>query len=287
MVIKEKCDKGITLLQEAHCDPESECSWERLSFFSHGTHNSCGVITLVGKNIDFKLLNKETDSKGRLIIIYGFFQEAHLLIINTYAPNTEKEQLLFFSQVYEKISAMNIDNSTKIIWGGDFNLCFSKDDTDGGNYKPKVKSISLLKTIMEELNICDIWRVRNPDSTRYTWKTLNPLVQRRLDFFLISNDLQIHIGKADIKPAISTDHSAITLELKPCDHHPHGPSYWRFNTSLLNDTEYKEVLQNKILIWKNNFHSDDPRELWEYLKFCIRNFTIRYSKNKAKKFKTE
>ena len=106
---------------------------------------------------------------------------------------------------------------------------------------------------------------------------------RRLDFLLISNDLQIHIGKADIKPAISTDHSAITLELKPCDHHPHGPSYWRFNTSLLNDTEYKEVLQNEILIWKNNFHSDDPRELWEYLKFCIRNFTIRYSKNKAKK----
>ena len=41
------------------------------------------------------------------------------------------------------------------------------------------------------------------------------------------------------------------------------------------------------MIWKNNFHSDDPRELWEYLKFCIRNFTIRYSKNKAKKFKTE
>ena len=95
----------------------------------------------------------------------------------------------------------------------------------GGNYKPKVKSISLLETIMEELNICDIWRVRNPDSTRYTWKTLNLLVQRRLDFFLISNDLQIHIGKADIKPAISTDHSAITLELKPCDHHPHGSSY--------------------------------------------------------------
>ena len=85
---KKKCDNGMTLLQEAHCDFESKHSlehvWQGKSFFSHGTHKSWGVITLIGRKLDFKSLNKETDSNGRLIIIYGLFQEAHLLIINTY-----------------------------------------------------------------------------------------------------------------------------------------------------------------------------------------------------------
>ena len=36
-------------------------------------------------------------------------------------------------------------------------------------------------------DLIDIWRVRNPDRKLFSWKQKNPLVQRRLDSWLISD----------------------------------------------------------------------------------------------------
>ena len=48
---------SITFLQETHSDRKTEKSWKNYCngdlYFSHGTTNSCGVLTLVGKNVDF------------------------------------------------------------------------------------------------------------------------------------------------------------------------------------------------------------------------------------------
>ena len=150
-----------------------------------------------------------------------------------------------------------------------------------------MKSIAVIENILNELLLCDIWRVRNPNRSQYTWKTFNPLVQRRLDYFFVSNDLQLNVNKSEILTSISTDHSAISLQLKPCDQEPNGPSHWKFNSSLIDDHDYVKLIKEKIPIWKSEYHSKDPRELWEYLKFSIRLFTIKYSKEKAKKFKSD
>ena len=105
--------------------------------------------------------------------------------------------------------------------------------------------------------------------------------------FFVSNDLQLNVNKSEILTSISIDHSAITLELKPCDQESNGPSHWKFNSSLINDHEYVKLIKEKIPIWKSEYHSKDPRELWEYLKFSIRLFTIKYSKEKAKNSKSD
>ena len=47
-----------------------------------------------------------------------------------------------------------------------------------------MKSIAVFENILNESLLCDTWRVRNPNISQYTWKTLNPLVQSRLDYFL-------------------------------------------------------------------------------------------------------
>ena len=41
-----------------------------------------------------------------------------------------------------------------------------------------------------EHDLVDIWRIRNPTDTRFTWRQKSPLIQRRLDYWLIINDLQ-------------------------------------------------------------------------------------------------
>ena len=59
----------------------------------------------------------------------------------------------------------------------------------------------------------NIWRIRNPDSKRFTWRQKSPIIQRRLDYWLISDMLQEDVVKSEIVTAIKTDHLAITLEI--------------------------------------------------------------------------
>ena len=48
--------------------------------------------------------------------------------------------------------------------GGGFNLYFDIAlETDGGNPKLKIKSLSKLLAMMQENDLCDIYRIRNPD----------------------------------------------------------------------------------------------------------------------------
>ena len=88
-----------------------------------------------------------------------------------------------------------------IIFGGDFNLIFHcKFDASRRNPLLKKKSLAKLIEIKEALYLCDIWRIRNPNVSRFTfWQNhVSGFIESRLDFFLISNILQESIIKADI-----------------------------------------------------------------------------------------
>ena len=99
--------------------------------------------------------------------------------------------------------------------------------------------------------LTDVLRIRHPGKKRFTWRQPNPSIQRRLDYWLISNSSQEDIFATDIIPAIKTDHLAITLNFKKIAEHKPGPSYCKFNSSVVNDRiknsypnwleEYKDI----------------------------------------------
>ena len=62
-------------------------------------------------------------------------------------------------------------------------------DCSGGMPKEK-ESIKFLNSICLNYDLIAIWRTRNPDRKLFSWKQKNPLVQRRLDFWLISDVCQ-------------------------------------------------------------------------------------------------
>ena len=39
-------------------------------------------------------------------------------------------------------------------------------------------------------DLVDVWRIRNPNKRNFTWRQKKPLIQRRLDYWLISDGLQ-------------------------------------------------------------------------------------------------
>ena len=135
-----------------------------------------------------------------------------------------------------------------------------------------------------EHDLVDIWRIHNPTDTRFTWHKKSLLIQRHLDYWLISNDLQEDVKSVEIITAIRLDHSAITLSVNGLEENERGPSFWKFNSTLINDQEYCDLLRLEYKNWLEGFKEvNDKRVLWDLVKYKIRQRTIIYSKAKARK----
>ena len=142
--------------------------------------------------------------------------------------------------------------------------------------------------MMSENDLCDIFRVRNPDMKHYTWRRKTPFKQRRLDYFLISDQLQDQIDQVDIIPSIQSDH--LTLKLKICGAKCSckGPFYWKLNNSLLQDKVFIELMKSEIpKFYQESEELRNPMTRWEYLKYKVRDFSKQYSVDKAREQKAK
>ena len=70
--------------------------------------------------------------------------------------------------------------------------------------------------LIESFELCDIWRIRNPKEKRFNFRQnhITGYIQRRLDYFFISNRLQESINNTDILASLLTDHSPISFTLR-------------------------------------------------------------------------
>ena len=91
-----------------------------------------------------------------------------------------------------------------------------------------------------------------------------------------------HIKNSEIIPSIKSDHCAVILEFQEVETRARGKGYWKVNSSILDEEEYMKQLQaNKITSSKEFKDIEDPRMIWELFKYKIRQFSMRYSKNRA------
>ncbi|KAL9981735.1 hypothetical protein ACROYT_G010478 [Oculina patagonica] len=277
----------IEFQRETYSTKEIENQWRKQwrgeLFFSHGTSRSKGVLVLVRENLDFKVYSTHTDDSGRFVILDTLIQDSPFLLANIYAPTKGSEQCQFLDEIANHFADKVCQSKHYVITGGDFNATFDPDlDCSGG--RPSIKNcIKNLNDIMLQNDLVDIWRVRNPNKKRFTWRQKNPLIQRRLDFWLISNSLQDDIENVDILSSVKSDHSAIILNIDSVKNLNHGPSFWKFNNSLLDDEQYIKLIEQLVPDWIEEIkYSDDARVQWDWLKYNIRKETITYSKAKAK-----
>ena len=249
---------------------------------------SCGVLVLVRDSLEFEMKSIITDDNGRYILLNAKVQGSDYILGNIYAPNKIKEQCNFFVELQQKLDDFITIQDQRIIIGGDFNVIMDQNlDCADGSPKKK-ESVKFLNDICLNYDLIDIWRTRNPDSTLFTWRQKKPLIQRRLDFWLISDFCQDEVEETSIKTAIRTDHSAIIISFNSLDEPRRGPSYWKFNSSLIEDENYVSVIEQKIPEWLEEFIDvTDKRVLWDLIKYHIRQFTMKYSKKIAFKRKQE
>ena len=271
-------DKSVIKLQETHSTKDLENSWLlQLQYenvcYSHGESNAVGVLIAPQNDLNVTIKQKVCDENGRFIDMKCIIQYSPLLVINLYNSNNEGEQVKILKRISEVIESIDLDHSSAIIMGGDFNFINDINlDSDGDSPKPKYSSISAVAQLQNSRDLIDIWRLRFPHTRRHNFRQPDPFVPRRLDYFLISDFLQDHTKHVDIIPAVNTDHSAIVLQLSNIEGPIRGPSHWKFNNSLVDDNNYIDDMRDKLSRFLNsNYSHNDPRIYWEILKFKIKN----------------
>ena len=200
-------------------------------------------------------------------------------LIFTWVRN-QKADIIFLQETF---STPDVFHSWKFQWPGDMYFSHGSNHSKGGSKSEKRDVVTKIRELMLDLNLVDIWRLRNPDKKRYMWKQNKPLIHRRLDYWLISDDFQDDVDNTGIISAIKTDHAAIVLQISSVEKQPTGPSYWKFNSSLLEDPEYINLIKDNVPSWLVEFSDvSDKGLLWDLIKFKIRQVTMKFSKIKAR-----
>jgi exonuclease III len=264
----------IMNIQEAHIEDEDYNKWKEdwkgTIIHSSGTNKSRGVATIINSNSPHKILEEKKDKEGRWTVTSLLIKEKEIILANYYGPNEDNTAAL--NEMMEEITKINTNN---IIITGDFNLVLDLNkDKFGGRKQTNEKCRKSLLEHMENYNLSDIWRIHHPHERKYTWiSNTTPKIMCRLDFQLISDNLQGHYVNSDIVPGYRSDHSCTTLTIEIHDN-IRGRGFWKFNNLLTQEEDlYNEIDQTVKETTEENKGSE-PTLLWDTIKCKIRGKCI-------------
>ena len=137
-----------------------------------------------------------------------------------------------------------------------------------------------MNAIIEQNELIDIWRIRNPNKKMFTFRCLKPeQIFTRLDYFLTSIGVNDLVENADIRPGFMSDHSCIKLTVKAIDT-KRGPGFWKLNCSLLKNSDYIDHIKKAIKDTCDFNQQCNPNTKWELIKMAVRSSTIDYAARK-------
>ena len=257
---------SICLLQETHITNHQESNikveWGDHFFLSGSSNNSQGIGIFINPNLVFKFISHTNIVNGRLQALHLQIDEKDIIIINIYGSNLDDITLL------ESLEAYIIEHDDfNFIIGGDFNTILdNKLDKKNGKKDTHFKCRTKLKSIIESHNFSDIWRLQHPGKCQYTWHSNNsPPIFCRLDYFLISENLNNFITSSCIKTGFKTDHSIVDINIDLI-RNPKGHGYFKLNNNVLLHPDYQEKIRKTIKDIAEININTKPQTLWKIIK---------------------
>ena len=133
----------------------------------------------------------------------------------------------------------------------------------------------------------DLWRIKNPSKKEYTWSRPKHKIFCRLDMIFGTRLVVNCCLKSKIFNTIQSDHKGVSVSLD-FKQEKRGPGFYKFNSSLLKDIEYKTNIKNLINSkWEEHSNITDLRVRYDLLKYLIVDYSITFSKQKAKTIQKE
>lgn len=217
--------------------------------------------------------------EGRFIILQVQIGEENITLVNLYAPTQSEgqQQIQFIRQVEEILVGMTIQS---LYVGGDLTTQLnspqsSQDQSDIPNSSRSTAATysHLVESLMNDFQLEDIWRAKNPMSNRGTFHRNS--YSARLDYWFVPTEQVTAKSKIEITPHPLSDHSLLTLCVNISDV-PRGPGIWRFNNNLLKEDDSTEGMEEQITQALRE-PIDSPHVKWEWVKHKIRDFSIKYA----------
>uniref|UniRef100_A0A803JZJ7 exodeoxyribonuclease III n=1 Tax=Xenopus tropicalis TaxID=8364 RepID=A0A803JZJ7_XENTR len=117
-----------------------------------------GVMTLIHKDLPFKLQDKLTDVEGRFVFLKGQIAELKVTIANVYAPN--EAQLSF---MHKTLSKLEMFKEGLLVLGGDLNVMLNPILDSSSKKSPiSYKGLKILKQKLAAARLIDTWRIMHP-----------------------------------------------------------------------------------------------------------------------------
>ena len=284
---KNTIGKGIALLQETHsCANKAHewvNDWDGPLILNHGTSAARGTAILITKDLEHKLGQYEHDTDGRLQLVSIEMDKQLFLIVNIYNNNTETEQIATLEKLETLMERFLNIRDHNIIIGGDWNFILDASlDAEASGVALKIRSIAQFTRIKEKFGMCDIYRVMNPNTKKFTWRGPGARIKRRLDYFLVSTAYQCRVNSCLPFPEFKSDHSPVVMKINIAKKSfTHGKGYWKYNATLANKPQFCEELRQEIRNQLTETAQIEPQMKWELLKFNIRRFCRKFAKELA------
>ena len=168
------------------------------------------------------------------------------------------------------------------ILAGDTNTTFSMKDKEGGSNKQKHRAINSFLGLQDRFNLQDIFRIKYPESRKYSWECINPtIIRERIDMIFTSQNLQDFVIESDIIPRYKTcsDHGIPFIHIKGFGIPTRGPGVWKFNNALLAENDFVFEMNKNLPIWIAEAKRDIKKSFgdqWGFIKFKIGEFSRKF-----------
>ena len=211
---------------------------------------------------------------SRIISAICNLQNKKIHLFNIYAPsgnNLYRTREDFFDQELPYYMRHNTSNT---FMGGDFNSVISANDISNKN--SNLISKTFLK-LVRQAKLLDAWWIHN-SGVQYTFVRQN--YGSRIDRFYCNN--RDNINSSKIIHCSFSVHSAIHINVTINANITIGKSYWKLNTSLLEDENVKDNFENHWRSIKNVMYNYENELMWWEL--CVKpHITTFFHKRREKK----
>ena len=209
--------------------------WNSTIHYVPGTNHSKGQVILFGKGFEASHIMVQTET-DRILAVSFVLNNEDFVLVNIYGPNNEANKSSFFQDLEEVIESF--PPTYNILVAGDFNVVLDNnlDIIAGGQHNDQY--VKRFNEFLRKADLYDAWRIFHGQEKQFSWSSnSSPWKARRLDYVLVNSVLFNKVIASEMFPVPNTDHCGVEIEL-----HLHaikrGPSYWKFNKSLLKYHDY-------------------------------------------------
>ena len=124
-----------------------------------------------------------------------------------------------------------------------------------------------LVSLTDKLNLIDIYRQIHPTTKSFSYESKPLNLKSRIDFFVISRSLSSCVKNVEIRTSIAPDHKSVFFNVGVKKEFIRGPGLWKFNNTLLEDENYKDLIEFYYPQILNKYSEVvDEQLLWELIK---------------------